>query len=434
MTEQVFRITHTQLNSVTSLLAGHRDSHLAIVECGAGHASWPSGIERKSWSAHRIRESAILAEELLMMSVEKPVCIISLEIAFLKRVAFHHEQVLWGFLSGTGLQVFTYHDGSLVPIEVCSVIDHDLYFRFHGQDPMLEESTDSELYERTAQAFGKGTTHYLSQLTVGVAGVSGTGSIIAEQLMRLGVKRLILVDDDVVEVRNLGRILNSTQADADRQVNKAIMMQKAYSAVGLGTEVIALPTVILTEDTVHSLSQCDVLFGCLDSIDGRMHLNQISTFYSIPYIDLGVTLKASAGKIKEINGSIRFVMPGGSSLLSRHAYSLEQLASAALRREDPVAYKARLDEKYIEGAQESSPAVICVNMNVASLAIMEFLNRIHPFMDTPNSEVETIYVNLVDLYFPTPTPPSEPDTSLIPYLGGGDCRPLLNLPIIEARK
>lgn len=95
-----------------------------------------------------------------------------------------------------------------------------------------------------------------------------------------------------------------------------------YSKVGLGTEVIALPTVILTAETVHSLSQCDVLFGCLDSIDGRMHLNQISTFYSIPYIDLGVTLKASAGKIKEINGAIRFVMPGGSSLLSRHAYSL----------------------------------------------------------------------------------------------------------------
>lgn len=434
MTEQVFRITRTQLNSVTSLLAGHRDTHLAVIECGAGHATWQSGTERKSWSAYKIREKTLLAEELMTMSVDKHLCVLSMEVALLERVAFYHEQILWGTLTDTGLQVYTYHDGCLVPIEVCSVIDHDLYFRFQGQDPMTVDSTDSELFERTAQAFGKGTTHYLSQLTVGVAGVSGTGSIIAEQLMRLGVKRLVLVDDDAVEVRNLGRILNSTKADADERVNKAIMMQKAYSAVGLGTEVIAVPTVILAVETVHFLSQCDVLFGCLDSIDGRMHLNQISTFYSIPYIDLGVTLKAFAGKIKEINGAVRFVMPGGSSLLSRHAYTIEQLASAALRREDPVAYKARLDEKYIEGAQEGSPAVICVNMQIASLAMMEFLNRIHPFMDTPNSEVETIYVNLVDLYFPVPTPPSEPDKALTKFLGRGDCIPMLNLPIIEAKK
>lgn len=212
------------------------------------------------------------------------------------------------------------------------------------------------------------------------------------------------------------------------------MMQKAYSGIGLGTEVIAVPTVILAAETVHFLSQCDVLFGCLDSIDGRMHLNQISTFYSTPYIDLGVTLKAPSGKIKEISGAIRFVMPGGSSLLSRRAYTIEQLASAAMLRDDPAAYKARLDEKYIEGVQEDSPAVICVNMQIASLAMMEFLNRIHPFMDTPNSEVETIYVNLVELYFPVPTPPSDPDKSLMKFLGIGDCSPMLNLPIIEARK
>lgn len=435
MTEEVFRITRTQLDTVASLLAGHGDSHLAVVECGAGRATWPSGTERKSWSAYKIRETAIPADELTTIAVDTQLCLFSLDTSLLERVAFPHKRVLWGVLTDTGLQVYTYLDGRLSPIDVCSIIDHNLYFRFQGIDPMADtNNTNSELFERTTQAFGKGTTHYLSQLTVGVAGVSGTGSIIAEQLMRLGVKRLVLVDDDAVEVRNLGRILNSTKADADGQVNKAIMMQKVYAAIGLGTEVVAAPTVILDPETVHYLSQCDVLFGCLDSVDGRMHLNQISTFYSIPYIDLGVSLKALTGKIEEINGAIRFIMPGGSSLLSRHAYTVEQLASEALRREDPVAYRSRLAEKYIEGAKESSPAVICVNMQIASLAMMEFLNRIHPFMDTSNSEVETIYVNLVDLYFPAPTPPSEPDKALEKSLGKGDCTPMLNLPIMGTAK
>lgn len=82
-----------------------------------------------------------------------------------------------------------------------------------------------ELFERTLQAFARNTTHYLSNLTVSVAGVSGTGSIVPEQLTRLGVKRLVLVDNDVVEARNLGRILNSTTKDAKEQVNKALRRQ-----------------------------------------------------------------------------------------------------------------------------------------------------------------------------------------------------------------
>ena len=44
-------------------------------------------------------------------------------------------------------------------------------------------------------------------------GVSGTGSVVAEQLARLGSGEIILVDFDRIEGRNLDRILNSTMAD-----------------------------------------------------------------------------------------------------------------------------------------------------------------------------------------------------------------------------
>ena len=55
----------------------------------------------------------------------------------------------------------------------------------------------------------------------------------AEQLYRLGVKRLVLVDDDYVEERNLGRILNSTTTDAKNQTNKAVMLKRAYDQMGM---------------------------------------------------------------------------------------------------------------------------------------------------------------------------------------------------------
>ena len=141
---------------------------------------------------------------------------------------------------------------------------------------------NDQRHERTNQAFGSGTTKILSQLTIGIAGVSGTGSIVAEQLYRLGVKRLVLVDDDYVEERNLGRILNSAINDAKQQVNKSEMLKRAFDNYGLGTEIIAVPTVIGIPSTVRLLSQCDLIFGCLDSADGRSQLNRIGTFYSVP--------------------------------------------------------------------------------------------------------------------------------------------------------
>ena len=161
-----------------------------------------------------------------------------------------------------------------------------------------------------------------------------------------------------------------------------------------------------------------------------MHLNRISTFYTIPYFDVGVSLSADNGKIDRINGSIRYVIPGASTLLSRCAYTSEQLTSDSLRRSDPVAYKARLEEKYIKGAHEGSPAVISVNMFYASLCVMEFLNRIHPYRIISNDQVETIYADLGLLAFTSPDPPSQPDIGAAKHLGRGDCQPLLYLPIL----
>lgn len=435
MIEYVFRMTHDQFTTVAGLLADHGGDALVSAICGAGSATWPSSTERLSWSFRAV-ENTLSGDNMIQQLMELPNgrrCIFSTNKDALEHWASYVPTALWAHVDGNTLLVYRFHAGILIPVDVCSIVGHDLYFRFNGEDPMTAtDNISEELFERTLQAFGRGTTHYLSNLTVGVAGVSGTGSIVAEQLMRLGVKRLVLVDDDAVEVRNLGRILNSTTKDAKEQVNKALMMKRAYDNINMGTEVISAPTVISVPQTVHWLSQCDLLFGCLDSTDGRMHLNRISTFYSIPYIDLGVKLASDHGQITEISGAIRYVRPDGASLLSMKAYSPERLASDSLRRNDPAAYHARLAEKYIIGATESSPAVISVNMLVAALAVQELLNRLHPFRNAPNSEIEVIHVDMCELAILAPSKPAPPDTALGKHLGCGDCTPLIGLPMLGA--
>lgn len=77
----------------------------------------------------------------------------------------------------------------------------------------------------------------MRQLRVAVVGCSGTGSIVVEQLARLGVGHLILVDPDVVEYKNLNRILNSTNEDAALRRSKVEVMARAIARMGLGTTV-----------------------------------------------------------------------------------------------------------------------------------------------------------------------------------------------------
>ena len=62
-------------------------------------------------------------------------------------------------------------------------------------------------------AFTSEMRAWLARMSVCVIGVSGTGSIVAEQLARLGVGEIILIDFDKLEERNLNRILNSSLAD-----------------------------------------------------------------------------------------------------------------------------------------------------------------------------------------------------------------------------
>lgn len=427
MREFSFRITEAQLHNLGSLLAAKATGRVLICECGGGQARLSDDCERVSWSFKEVLVE-VDAETIDTYNFKDNLryCVVSSDMHELRNAAFMNERILWCCLTEGEIRAYSYCS-DLQLADVSLVIGHALHYSFGNRNMLAQEG---QRYERTAQAFGAGTVAFLSNLTIGIVGASGTGSIVAEQLYRLGVKRLVLVDDDYVEERNLGRILNSTADDARNHVNKVEMLKQAYDRIGMGTEVIAVPAVVATPDAIRKLSQCDLVFGCLDSADGRMYTNRLCTFYTIPYIDMGVKLKSDHGEISEISGAIRYIIPGEASLYSIGAFTNEQVESEALRRDDPKAYRERLKEKYIEGAQEGSPAVICVNMQIASLAVLELLNRIHEYRDTPNSDVEVLNINLLEPAFPQPEAPDKPDTGLRKCLGKGDCRPLLDMPSI----
>lgn len=321
-------------------------------------------------------------------------------------------------------------DGSFGPVASVAVAGPDIQIWHTDQ----KEGEVPEYLLRTEQTLGKGTTRRLSRLSIGVVGASGTGSPVVEMLYRLGVGELVLVDGDVVEEKNLGRIYNSTMDDVDNQRSKVHVLADAIERSGLPTKVVPIDKDIFHPEVVQRLAQCDVMFGCMDSVDGRDLLNRLCTFYSVPYFDLGVRIDADGkGGVDQVAGTVHYLQPDGFSLLGRKVYTAKQVLAAGLRRTDPDKYRERVRSKYIAGVQEDRPAVISVNTLIASLAVNDLLARLHPVRVDNNADIASIRVSLTQHIMFPPEPEGPPCEFQVKNVGRGDVKPLLSMPALSVR-
>jgi hypothetical protein len=316
-------------------------------------------------------------------------------------------------------------EGGWQPFPSITVAGDDISYWWPEGD-VVEKS---DVFEAQDQLFGSGTTNLLRKLRIGVVGCSGTGSIVIELLARLGIRVLVLVDYQCVERRNLNRIPNARMSDVGKA--KVKVLARAVRSMGLGTEAVPLKLNLYDRRAVKEIAACDAVFGCMDTAEGRHLLNRLATFYLVPYFDVGVHLAADgAGGIDEASGVIHYLQPGLSSLLSRKAYTLERVTAENLFRTNPHEYQDQRKRGYIEGVDEKSPAVASINATVASLAVNEFLARIHPFRSRANRDAAITRVNFMEtLIFPEQD--GAPCPALSPHVGRGDVETLLEWPSLS---
>ena len=244
-----------------------------------------------------------------------------------------------------------------------------------------------EFGRRVAQTFGKGTFRLLRELRVGVVGCSGTGSVVAELLARNCVGEIVLADADRMEEKNLNRILNSAARDARAGGLKVDVVGRAIRKMGMRIKVEKIAARTHEPAALAALKTCDAVFGCVDSAEGRYHLDCLSAAYLIPYFDVGVRLDADGqGGISHAVAAANYVRPGGESLLERGVYTPDQVRAEGLRRGDPEYYEQQRAAGYLAAADEDHPAVVSLNMQAACLAVNDFLARLHDFRLDDNAE------------------------------------------------
>lgn len=315
------------------------------------------------------------------------------------------------------------------PLDRIAVAGDELRYWDAGEarDPELA----GEALLRNRQLFGEGTIRRLGALSVAVIGYSGTGSVVVEQLARLGVGRLLIVDYDRSEDKNLNRIVNSGRDDVSNNRLKVEIAARSIRWMGLGTRVEILAKSLVDPEVVRRVAGVDVVFGCTDSVEARHILNRLATFYNLPYFDMGVRLDADGrGGIDQICGSAHYVQPGGASLLSRGVYTMEEVRAEGLHRTNKELHDRLAKESYIKGVRVDRPAVISVNMLIASIAVNDFLARLHPFRLDDNREFAVQTVSLTQGEFMR-FPEGAPCAVLAGRVGLGDRRPLLDMPVLS---
>jgi len=133
----------------------------------------------------------------------------------------------------------------------------------------------SAIFDRNVRAFGAAIQQTLGDLTIGIVGCGGTGSAVAEQLVRLGVRHLILVDPDQISETNVTRVYGSMASDVGNPKVQVLEQHLKRIAPALRCEMIQ--SMVTLRTTARRLAGCDVIFGCTDDNAGRLVLSRMAT-------------------------------------------------------------------------------------------------------------------------------------------------------------
>lgn len=229
------------------------------------------------------------------------------------------------------------------------------------------------LQDYSRQSFlGLNAQEKISRCVVGIVGLGGGGSHIAQQLAHLGFLNFRLFDADVIEASNLNRLVGGTTESVKQKMPKA---EIAASLVrGIRPNAAIRPVQDIWQNHAPLLAGCDLVFGCLDGFDQRRQLEAATRRYLIPLIDIGMDVFRAEDGSHAIAGQVILSMPGGPCMTC-----LGFLNERTLTRE-AAAY----------GAAGPQPQVIWANGVLASSSVGVAVDLV---TDWSRSLRQTVYLS-----------------------------------------
>ena len=139
----------------------------------------------------------------------------------------------------------------------------------------------NNMFERTKLLVGKPGFQALKKARVMVVGVGGVGSICAESLARSGVGKIVIVDNDLIDITNLNRQIQTRMSNIGK--SKVKEMANYINDISLNTEV-KYHELFFNKKHAEIFDDVDFVIDAIDTIFSKADLIEICLEKNIPFI------------------------------------------------------------------------------------------------------------------------------------------------------
>ena len=231
----------------------------------------------------------------------------------------------------------------------------------------------SDQFDRHSHVFGgQEIQKQLENIQIAIVGCGGTGSIIAESLVRLGIKKLTLIDDDLIELTNLNRLQGAKITDIDKY--KVDVISKNIQKYSNDVLVDTVKDKVFSKSAYEKLKSADIIFSAVDNKAARFFINQISCSFLIPVFNVGVA-------IDQVNNGINarwrvdVFVPHTTNCMNCAYHAVYDVSKAAIELFDQNTYQNMIHSGYIlDRTDIKDPSVYALNQQAVSQLINEFHN------------------------------------------------------------
>ncbi len=226
------------------------------------------------------------------------------------------------------------------------------------QSPGIRDRDSRQVGALTEAGVGQ-----LRRSLVGIVGLGGAGSQVAEMLAHAGVGGLVLADSDIVKDVNLSRTHGAGPSDVGQ--DKVAVVSALVHRIAPDTSVLPIAEAFPTVQLLRRLRDVSVIVSCVDNVRARDELNRYCLRYAIPLVDIGTTITRDPFRI---DGHLSRILPGSHCLRCFGHVSEAQLA------EDRDA-----EARGQYGTGSGRPQVVSFNGLLAAAAVTEVLKIVTGF-------------------------------------------------------
>jgi hypothetical protein len=275
---------------------------------------------------------------------------------------------------GWGGAVF--EDGVITPFDRLATVGR----RLRIFDSQLAPKR-SELDDRQQSLLGSAGNRLLRSLRIAIIGIGGTGSPIAETLVRMGIGELILVDPDRLEGSNARRVFGVTRTDALAGKAKVSAVAGGLRRLDLGTGITTIEGDVRDGAVQAMLLGCDMIIGATDNHVSRASMTELAARTHLPLIDIGVRAGTRRdGELDSLYAERRLQIPEGPCLWCWRVLDADLVR---LELMSPFERDALQAEGYVAGRPgEPEPTIAALTVTAAGLASATVLGLIGGGLET----------------------------------------------------